>query len=231
MPTIILYDLVGADDRRFSTHCWRVRPALAHKGLDVETIPVPFTGIRDIGDGSYPTVPVIRDGEIWVHDSWAIAEYLEETYPDRPSLFGGAAGKALTGFVRHWWQGGVHLEAMSMIVNDIYGHLAPEDKTYFSENRTKRFGKPLAELQAGRETRVVPFRERLEPLRVLLKDQPFLGGESPLYADYLVMGTFIWARKMSPFALVEPGEPIHAWMHRCLDLHDGIARQGAGHDW
>lgn len=57
------------------------------------------------------------------------------------------------------------------------------------------------------------------------------GGEAPLYADYLVMGTFIWARKMSPFALVEPDDPVHAWMNRCLDLYDGAARQGPGFDW
>jgi glutathione S-transferase len=231
MSAIILYDLVGADDRRFSTHCWRVRPALAHKNLLFETIPVSFTGIRDIRDGSYPTVPVIRDGETWIHDSWAIAEYLEETYPDGPSLFGGAAGKALTGFVRHWWQGGVHLLAMSMILKDIHDHLTPEDKTYFSENRETRFGKPLAEIQADREQRVITFRERLQPLRKLLDNQLFLGGAVPLYADYLIMGTFVWARKMSPFALVKSDDPIHAWMNRCLDLYDGMARKGPGYEW
>lgn len=231
MPAITLYDLVGADDRRFSTHCWRVRPALAHKNLPFETIPVPFTGIRSIRDGAYPTVPVIRDGDIWVHDSWVIAEYLEATYPDQPSLFGGAAGKALTGFVRHWWQGGMHLLAMSMILKDIHDHLTPEDKTYFFQSREKRFGQPMAEIQTGREDRVVTFRERLQPLRQLLDDQPFLGGAEPLYADYLVMGTFIWARKMSSFALILPDDPVHAWMNRCLDLHDGLARQGPGFDW
>jgi hypothetical protein len=40
-------------------------------------------------------VPVIvdanQDGK-WVNDSWAIAKYLEETYPDQPSLFGGPQG-------------------------------------------------------------------------------------------------------------------------------------------
>jgi glutathione S-transferase len=69
MSAITLYDLVGADDRRFSTHCWRVRPALAHKNLPFETIPFPFAGICSVRDGTYPKVPVIRDGDIWVHDS------------------------------------------------------------------------------------------------------------------------------------------------------------------
>ena len=34
-----MHDLAGADPAvRFSPYCWRVRMALAHKGLDVETI-------------------------------------------------------------------------------------------------------------------------------------------------------------------------------------------------
>ena len=37
---ITLYDLAGAEaDRRFSPFCWRTKMALAHKGLEVETIP------------------------------------------------------------------------------------------------------------------------------------------------------------------------------------------------
>ena len=41
---IKLYDLAGAEtDRRFSPYCWRARMALAHKGLEVETIPWRFT--------------------------------------------------------------------------------------------------------------------------------------------------------------------------------------------
>ena len=36
---ITLYDLCGRDERlRFSPYCWRVRMALAHKGLDYTTV-------------------------------------------------------------------------------------------------------------------------------------------------------------------------------------------------
>jgi glutathione S-transferase len=46
--------------------------------------------------GCAAQVPVIvdanQDGK-WVNDSWAIAKYLEATYPDRPSLFGGPQGQ------------------------------------------------------------------------------------------------------------------------------------------
>ena len=40
-------------------------------------------------------VPVIVDknnGGKWVNDSFKIAKYLEATYPDRPTVFGGPSG-------------------------------------------------------------------------------------------------------------------------------------------
>ncbi len=43
----------------------------------------------------YFQVPVIVDknqNDKWVNDSWAIANYLEDTYPDRGSLFEGLHG-------------------------------------------------------------------------------------------------------------------------------------------
>lgn len=39
-------------------------------------------------------VPVLVDGEKVLNDSFEIAKYLEETYPDAPSLFGGPGGQA-----------------------------------------------------------------------------------------------------------------------------------------
>jgi glutathione S-transferase len=35
---------------------------------------------------------VLVDGETAITDSWHIACYLDEAYPDRPSLFGGDIG-------------------------------------------------------------------------------------------------------------------------------------------
>src|SRR5215471_831458 len=87
--TIAPYYLAGAEaDRRFSPFCWRTRMALAHKGLVVETVPWRFTEKAKLPQPNAGRVPVIVDGDRVVHDSTAIADYLEEHYPDRPSLFG-----------------------------------------------------------------------------------------------------------------------------------------------
>jgi hypothetical protein len=93
--TITMYDLAGAEaDRRFSPFCWRSKMALAHKGLAVETVPWRFTEKDKLPQPNAGRVPVIIDGDRVVHDSTVIADYLEERYPDRPWLFGGAAGRA-----------------------------------------------------------------------------------------------------------------------------------------
>ena len=68
--TIKLYDLAAAeDDRRFSPYCWRIKMALAHKGLAVETIPWRFTEKDVLAFSGSGTVPVIVDGGRAVADS------------------------------------------------------------------------------------------------------------------------------------------------------------------
>ena len=50
---------------------------------------MPFTGVPEVENKLGKTVPVLRDGDRVVRDSFDIALYLDEAYPDRPSLFGG----------------------------------------------------------------------------------------------------------------------------------------------
>ena len=62
--TILLYELVGHDAARpFSPHCWKAAMALAHKGLDFESVPTPFTAVPSVEGGVSKIVPVIRDGD------------------------------------------------------------------------------------------------------------------------------------------------------------------------
>ena len=200
MP-ILLYDLVGTDDRRFSPHCWRTRMALEHKGLEYQAIPTRFTEISGVCDGQQKTVPILQDGERIVCDSWAIAEYLEQEYPEQPSLFGGADGKILTVFIQNWTNATLHAGMIGMIVKDIHDHLLPEDQAYFRSSREKRFGKSLEELQSDRDSRLEGFRNSLLPLRMSVRDQAFIGGERPLYADYLAFSAFQWANTISDFPI------------------------------
>lgn len=225
MSQRILYDLAAADpDVRFSPYCWRTKLTLAHKGLAVETRPWRFTDREAIAFSGQGRVPVLVDGERVVADSLAIARYLEDAYPDAPSLFGGPGGAGLVRFVVAWTDGVLNPGISALIVADIHAALAPQDQPYFRETREARYGARLEDVQAGREECLAPFRKSLAPLRATLESQPFLSGAAPAYADYVVLGGFQWARVLSDLPLLTPGDPVHAWRERMLDLFGGLAR-------
>jgi glutathione S-transferase len=225
-----LFELVGTDEQRpFSPFCWRTRMALAHKGLSAQTIPWCFTDKDAIAPHQSEKVPVLIDGDNSVADSWAIANYLEDTYPDRPSLFGGAGGRAM-GRMMNWWGDIAVVGGMfPLIVADIPGHLKPVDAQYFRRTREARFGKPLEEVVAGRDKAVEGFRRALEPMRLTLKTQAYLGGDAPSYADYIVFGPFQWACVVSPFRLLADDDPVCTWREKLLDAFDGMARRSPGY--
>ena len=226
-----LFELVGTDEERpFSPFCWRTRMALAHKGLDAASIPWRFTEKATIAPHGSEKVPVLLHGEAAVVDSWAIANYLEDCFPDRPSLFGGEGGRAV-GRMINWWGDITVVGGMfPLIVADIPGHLAQVDADYFRTSREARFGKPLEDVVAGRDKSVTGFRKSLDPMRLTLKTQPYLGGDQPNYADYIVFGGFQWARVVSPFKLLEANDPVYAWREKLLDAFDGMARKSPGYD-
>jgi glutathione S-transferase len=225
-----LFELVGADTTRpFSPFCWRTRMALAHKGLSAESIPWCFTEKHAIAPHQSDKVPVLIDGETSVADSWTIATYLEDSYPDRPSLFGGEGGRAMGRMINWWGDVAVVGGMFPLIVADIPGHLKPEDAVYFRRTREARLGKSLEQALAGRDQSVEGFRRALDPMRLTLKTQTYLGGAVPNYADYIVFGAFQWARVVSPFKLLAENDPVYAWREKLLDAFDGMARKSPGY--
>jgi glutathione S-transferase len=224
-----LYDLAGADsERRFSPYCWRSKFAIAHKGLTVQTIPWRFTEKDAIAFSGQGRVPVLVAGGRHVFDSWAIAEYLEDTYPARPSLFGGASAKAASRFINAWADSLVPLLA-PLVAIDIFAHLHEKDRKYFRESRESRFGTTLEQASAERETKIKAFRDRLEPMRATLTGQSYLGGEAPNYADYIVFGVFQWARCISALRLLVDDDPVAMWRGRLLQAFDGLAAKAVGY--
>ena len=223
---ITLYDLAGVEaERRFSPFCWRTRMALAHKGLAVETVPWRFTEEDKLPQPNAGRVPVIVDDGRVVHDSSAIAEYLEDRYPERPSLFGGEAGAGLTRFIQNWTETVLQPGLIGFVVLDIHRHVGPEDQNYFRKSREERFGRNLEDVVADRDARLPAFRDSLTPLRRTVERQDFLAGAAPAYADYIVFGAFQWARAISDYQLLAADDPIAAWRERMLDLFGGLARK------
>jgi len=220
-----LYDLAGAeDDLRFSPNCWRIKMALEHKGLVAETVPWRFVEKDVIAFSGQKAVPVLVDGDTTVSDSWEIARYLETAYPDRPSLFGGPAGEGLAVFVKFWCEQTLNRIVLRIILPDLFACLHEKDKPYFRESREARFGATLEHYALPAEHGVSLLRDALSPMRSTLQRQPYLAGAEPTFADYIVFGTFQWARSVSPVALLESTDPVFRWRETLLDAFGGFAR-------
>ncbi|MFN7127149.1 MAG: glutathione S-transferase family protein [Allorhizobium sp.] len=223
--TITLYSLCGTDAARpFSPHCWKVVMALHHKGLVFEERPLAFTAIPTVENGASKTVPVLRDGRELVSDSFRIAQYLEEAYPDAPSLFGGPGGEAAARLVEGYAQHVVHGAITRIALIDIHDMLDPIDQAYFRKSREERLGKSLEEIAAGRETAIAALPAALQPLRHMLSFQPFVGGEKPLFGDYILFGALQWLKITTGALHLPEDDPVSRWFNRCLDLHQGVAR-------
>lgn len=222
----VLYELAGADPAlRFSPYCWRTRMALAHKDLTVRTIPWRFTEKQALAFSGQARVPVLKDGNKTVADSWDIATYLEQKYDDRPSLFGCEMGHAHAHFINAWADMVLMPAVGRLIVRDVFDVLDPKDRAYFRKSREERYGAKLEQVQAGREERLPEFRKMLDPLRRALGEEEWLGGEDgPSYADYIVFGVFQWARCVSKFELLAQDDVLAVWRERMLELFGGLAR-------
>jgi glutathione S-transferase len=198
--------------------------ALAHKGLAFDTVPVRVSDKAAIAFSDQDKVPILKDGDIVVSDSWKIAEYLESAYPDRPSLFGGEIGHGLTRFVNTLTDRLLIGKIVPTLMLDVLDLIDAEDTAHLRKLE-KLFKKSLEELAAQREQSVIEFRRTLDPLRVTLRTQPFLCGAAPAYADYVVFSMFQWARIVSKTELLEAADAMIAWRERMLDLFGGLARR------
>ena len=71
----------------WSTNCERIALALAHKGLEAESVMIDYADRRPVEEASgQPLIPVIADGGEVVADSVAIIRHLDRRYGE-PLLF------------------------------------------------------------------------------------------------------------------------------------------------
>jgi glutathione S-transferase len=217
---ITLWELGGKEDRRYSLFSWRTRMALRHKGLEFESRPVRMSDKKVIEFSGGKTVPVIRDGDAVVRDSWKIAEYLERTFPEQP-LF---RDPGLCQTFNVWVDRAVVPAMLPVVVADIHERVDPADQAYFRQSMEKILGRTLEEAAAERAQALARLGKILEPLQAALKRQPFVSGETPAYADYILFSVFQWARIMSPGEVLQPESALHAWRERVSGLFDGFAR-------
>jgi glutathione S-transferase len=221
---IELWELLGQGDRRYSVFSWRSRMALIHKELAFRTVPVLQTDKASIDFSGGKTVPVIRDGNTVIRDSWQIALHLEHSYPAAPSLFGGVTGEALCHFINIWVDRVIVPLAFKALACDAILIQDPADQPHFRKTVERFTGQSPEALKAVQGEAFARLAGALDPSRATLKRQAFLGGATPSYADYALFSVFQWARIVSPVRALPENDPMLHWIDTLLDLNQGYAR-------
>ncbi|WP_158921338.1 glutathione S-transferase N-terminal domain-containing protein [Acidisphaera sp. S103] len=216
---------VGHEGRRPSPFSWRIRYALAHKQVRVAYRPTRFSEVDMIERLSgQRLVPVLVHDGVVVCDSWNIAIYLEDRFPDRPALFGGSASRATTRFLSHWADTTFHLPLRMMIFAEFIQCLCPEDRDYFVRSREAEFGMTIEQVRRKRSCYQKAFEAACLPFERLLGEQDFVGGPSPTYADYIVFSVFLQAHVCNSKDVLRPDSAIALWRSRMFTLFGGIDR-------
>jgi glutathione S-transferase len=222
---IKLYELALQDGRSASPFVWRIRYALAHKGIPYETVYVGFTEIPGLFGGKFKTVPILEHGNTVLNESWDIAEYLDRQFPDKP-LFSSPAEHSLVKFTDAWFIGEVLRKMFRVYVKDVHDAARPQDREYFRQSREKNMkGQTLETFTAERAAQLPAIRLALAPLRQYLQKAPFLGGAEPNYADYIALGGFYWAASAGTIPLLERDDTLRDYVSRGFALYGGIARE------
>lgn len=220
-----LWELAGRDDVRFSTFSWRTRMALYHKGLDFKANPVSVSDKQAIAFSGQTKVPIVKADDRVVCDSWNIAVFLEREFPDRPSLFGGPEGEQLAYFFNLWTDREIVPGLVPYLMHDVLDCVGEPDQRHLRSQMEGIFKKSLEELYEEREKALLQLGKKLAPARKMLARAPFLGGAKPAYADYVLFGTFQWARVVSDTQVLAPDDILSAWFARLLDLYAGVGRK------
>jgi glutathione S-transferase len=222
---IQLYDLATKyPNIRFSPFCWRIKYALAHKELSWEEIPIrALTEKNLLPTPNEGKVPVLVDDDQVVFDSWDIALYLEEKYPDQ-LLFDSSESRAQSLFVKNWTEAVLHILVSRMGILDFYETQTKDDQKVFRETRESRFGVVLEDWGSDPQRARVDFLKALEPLRQTLRSQKFMGGRTPNFSDYIMVGIFQWMRCGSRLKVFEESDDVFDYQERLLDLYDGLGR-------
>jgi glutathione S-transferase len=222
--SITLYDLQLASGCTISPFVWATKYALKHKGFDIDVVPGGFTGIMERTGGKTERLPAIVDDGHWVLDSWLIAEYLDKTYPDRPTLIASKSEKVMTETLERWlWQTAIG-PWMTCYIKSYRDRSLPQDHEYVTTSRERMFGAKMEDVIIGREARLPQISPNLELLRQTFAEHSWIGGESPNYGDYRLLAVFLFCASVADIPPLVEDDPLRDWIDRGFDLYGGLGR-------
>ena len=186
----------------FSTNVERVALALAHKGLEVESVVISYDDRSPVVEVSgQGLVPVLVDGDVVIPDSVAILRYLEERWPDPPLFPRDAARRAELNVFLAWFN-----EVWKVAPNAIEAELERDD--------------PDRDLVARHATHMHDSLDRFE---ALLDGRDHLFGDDFSAADCAAFPFLKYAKLREP----ADDELFHRILADHLPLEGGYPRLSA----
>ncbi|KAK0481195.1 glutathione S-transferase [Armillaria luteobubalina] len=224
MPTtIVFYDIPSKlSINAWSPNTWKVRYALNYKGIpyrtewveypDIEglykTFGIPASATKKDRVTPYYTLPLLRDlstGAI-ISESAAIVEYLEATYPNTPRLIPPGTRALHAAFIAAFES---QMRAISpFTIPSVNAILSPRSEAFFRKTREESSGVTIEDMilhGEHRTSQLVLVKDALGKVdKWMTKEQTFVMGETPTFADFTVSAWIFYLR-------ICLGEDSHEW--------------------
>ncbi len=214
---IVLYELRAEDPAfLFSPYCWRIRLALAHKRLAFESEPITFLEKEKIAFSGSKLVPVLKDGDTVVTESLDILDYLDRTYPQGPLGLDTEMGRNRVRLINELILRHLTPALFKPTILPIYEAQPAAVKGYFRESREARFGCTLEAVAAAGSAKEA--QKALASLEAQLKHSPFLDGQQPGAADFVVGAHLIFAWVYG-FQYWTDESAVGIWFNRLVDAY------------
>ncbi|KAG2223012.1 hypothetical protein INT45_012311 [Circinella minor] len=192
-PHIILYDLklFQTSGLPWSPHTCKTRYALNYKGIPYKTVWLTFPEVHTeipkiTKSDAPPTVPVIvdvlHDNKV-VQDSWEIAKYLDETYPDTPKLFNNDIGAQM--FLYNYCTKKPLFPIFRLVLPAMLER-SGDMRDWFVTTRETFFKTSIDNIIGDSDEQKKALTELLEPIGAILKEYPYLNGEQIAWADIML---------------------------------------------
>ncbi|KAI9347026.1 hypothetical protein BDR26DRAFT_931795 [Obelidium mucronatum] len=244
----LVFDATGADRHYYGgPNGWKIHLALLQKQIPFEIVEVTHHDVHTSLSaklGRKATSPAIEldDGTI-ICDSYRIAEFLEETYPNQPSLFSGSKtneqaevkiGKTYSfmmdkglGDSDSEWAVWLELSLDGMQSRVVEG---PNRDYFLSDQKWGKDGFKQMSKKRENEDLVRRAKNSVMPLVASLKERPgeFLQGQEPGFVDFVVFGRYAMCRNNCPELSKQVWEDhaveLEQWVQRLVDKFPSIQK-------
>lgn len=164
-------------------------------------------------------LPVLKDGDHYVPDSWDIAVYLEKKVPS-PSIFPG--GIAEHENFREYVKVELQVNVLKWLLPQVPAILDERGAEYFKRTREQKFGQTLEEVSKGGDEKFLPLlKDKMTRVFHALKDsEAYIFGKDFGYADCLILGLCHWINRVDSgkfltFLELDDQGRFTAWHKRC----------------